>query len=114
MAVSMKETVAPVRNESAENHSTNPRIEYEQRREARLAEAAREMQHFRSVGFVRLASLAVGAVLLWLAFKGLAWLWVLLPVIVFFFWAKYKAALNRRVVGASARLLSTSKGCSAR
>ena len=42
------------------------------------------MQRFRSVGFVRLASLAVGAMLLWLAFKGLAWLWVLLPVTVFF------------------------------
>lgn len=61
-----------------------PRIEYARRADSRRSEAARQIQRFRSVGMVRLASLAVGLVLLWLAIKGLAvWWWLLLPSAVF-------------------------------
>jgi hypothetical protein len=62
-----------------------PRIEYERRREARLAEAARQFQRFRRVGFVRLGLLACGLALGWCAFRGLVgWWWWLLPTVAAF------------------------------
>lgn len=60
-----------------------PRIEYQQRIEARLAEAARQMRRFRHVGIVRLTVLAIAGVLAWLAYNGLSIWWLLPPVAVF-------------------------------
>ncbi|HEV7474082.1 MAG TPA: hypothetical protein VGN90_08535 [Pyrinomonadaceae bacterium] len=71
-------------NKLTEDQQAEPRLEYEQRRQARQAEAARQMLRFRRVGIVRLASLAAGLVLAWLALKGLtSWWWLLLPSAVF-------------------------------
>lgn len=66
-----------------ENQTTEPRVEYTSRIEARLAEAARHMQRFRRVGIVRLSILAVLPVLGWFALSGLSAWWLLLPVIGF-------------------------------
>lgn len=63
---------------------TEPRIEYEQRRQARRADVALQLRRFRNVGIVRLSSLAVGFVLAWFAFKGMvSWWWLLVPAAVF-------------------------------
>ena len=83
-------------NELTEDQTAEPRIEYARRREARRAEAARQMQRFRKVGIVRLASLAAGLVLLWLVFKGLvAWWWLLLPSAVFLVLAVVQERITR-------------------
>ncbi|MCM3901348.1 MAG: hypothetical protein ND866_06560, partial [Pyrinomonadaceae bacterium] len=66
-----------------ENQTTEPRVEYTSRIEARRAEAARHMQSFRRVGIVRLSILAVLPVLGWFALSGLSAWWLLLPVIGF-------------------------------
>lgn len=58
-----------------------PRKEYEQRIEARVAEAARHFQRFRRVGVVRLAFVAIAIVLLFLTLSGLSFWWLLGPVI---------------------------------
>src|SRR5688500_7865888 len=61
------------------------KLEYTRRREARRNEAAQQMNRFGRVGLVRLAMLAVGLVLAWLAFKGaVAWWSLLSPAAVFF------------------------------
>jgi hypothetical protein len=66
------------------NQSAEPRLEYEVRREARRADAAQQMRRFRRVGILRLASLAFGIAMAWLALKGLAgWWWLLPPSAVF-------------------------------
>lgn len=71
-------------NELAEAQTADPRLEYARRRDTRRAAATREMERFRKVGVVRLASLAIGLVLLWLAFKGVVvWWWLLLPALAF-------------------------------
>jgi hypothetical protein len=71
-------------NELEDDASAGPRNEYTRRAEARRAEAARQLQRFRTVGIVRLIALAAGLVLLWLVIKGLApWWWLLLPSAVF-------------------------------
>lgn len=62
----------------------DPRIEYEQRRTARLAEAARQTRRFRTVGILRLAVLAAGLVLGWLVYSGIAPWWLLLPPVIGF------------------------------
>jgi hypothetical protein len=61
-----------------------PRVEYTRRREARLAEAARQMQRFRTYGILRLAVLVAGLTLGWFVYAGLAaWWWLLLPSAAF-------------------------------
>ncbi|HEX7176614.1 MAG TPA: hypothetical protein VF240_15220 [Pyrinomonadaceae bacterium] len=65
------------------------------RREARLAEAARRMQRFRKVGFLRLAALAAGLVLIWLVIGGLAFWWLLPPAVVFLALAEVQARISR-------------------
>ena len=62
---------------------TDPRSEYLRRIDERRAEAARQFQTFRKVGFVRLAVLAIGLILLWRVFGGLSVWWLLLPAVVF-------------------------------
>ncbi|HEV7906254.1 MAG TPA: hypothetical protein VGO96_20610 [Pyrinomonadaceae bacterium] len=54
------------------------------RRETRLAEAARQMQRFRTYGILRLAVLVAGLTLGWVVYEGLAaWWWLLLPSVGF-------------------------------
>ncbi len=66
------------------NQSAEPRLEYEIRRQARRADAARQMQRFRRVGIIRLVSLAFAIALAWLALKGMAsWWWLVPPSAVF-------------------------------
>jgi hypothetical protein len=82
--------------ELAEEISTQPRIEYARRVEARRAEAARQMQRFRTVGIVRLAALVAGLVVLWLVIKGLALWWCLLvPAAVFLVLALVQDRITR-------------------
>ncbi|HEY0324298.1 MAG TPA: hypothetical protein VGC66_25350 [Pyrinomonadaceae bacterium] len=66
-----------------EEQAAEPRIEYVRRREARRAESARQMQRFRKIGILRIASLAAGLVLVWLVLNGLTAWWLLPPVAVF-------------------------------
>jgi len=80
----------------AEEASTQPRIEYARRAEARRAEAGRRMQRFRTVGVVRLAALVTGLVILWLVIKGLAlWWWLLVPAAVFLVLALVQDRITR-------------------
>jgi len=73
------------RSDLKEVQGTEPRVEYERRRAARLAAAEREMQRFRKVGLVRIGLLALGLALVWLAYSGLvAWWWWIVPAAVFF------------------------------
>ncbi len=91
----MNETEDGLLNELTEHQTAEPRAEYMRRREARLAEAARQTQRFRKVGLLRLASLAVGLVLIWLVFNGLAFWWLLPPAIVFIVLAEVQARISR-------------------
>jgi hypothetical protein len=61
----------------------DPRSEYLRRIDERRAEGARQFQRFRKVGFVRLAVLAIGLILLWRAFNGLAAWWLVVPSVLF-------------------------------
>jgi hypothetical protein len=61
----------------------DPRAEYLRRVEERRSEAARQFQRFRKVGFVRLAFLAVGLIVLWRVFGGLSAWWLALPAVLF-------------------------------
>lgn len=70
-------------NDLTEEQTTEPRIEYARRIEARLAEAAWQMQRFRWVGVVRLVMLAALLVLAWFVFKGLSAWWFLPPFVIF-------------------------------
>jgi MutS domain V len=80
----MVETTNAPFNKLTTEPQAAPRIEYEQRRAARLAEAARQMQRFRTFGILRLAVLVVGLALIWFVYNGLAvWWWLLLPVVGF-------------------------------
>lgn len=79
-----------------EDQAAEPRIEYTQRAKSRRAEAARQMQSFRKVGILRLAMLATGLVLAWLAFKGLVvWWWLLPPAAVFLVLAEAQARITQ-------------------
>jgi hypothetical protein len=61
-----------------------PRIEYAQRRAARLGEASARMRCFRTLGIMRLVALASAIAVGWFVYSGLAaWWWLLLPVIGF-------------------------------
>jgi MutS domain V len=66
-----------------EKQTTEPRVEYTCRIEARLAEAAWHMKRFRWVGIVRLAMLGVLLLLVWFALNGFSVWWLLPPVIGF-------------------------------
>jgi hypothetical protein len=63
--------------------TTDPRSEYLRRIDERRAEAARQFQTFRRVGFVRLGVLAIGLILLWRVFGGLSVWWLVFPAVVF-------------------------------
>jgi hypothetical protein len=71
-------------NELTGDARAEPRIEYERRREAHSAEALRETQRFRKVGFLRLGLLACGLILGWFAYRGLIGWWWLLPTVAVF------------------------------
>lgn len=79
----MNETEGGHVNELTTEQAAEPGIEYARRVEARRAEAARQMQRFRTFGIMRLATLAAGLVLVWLVFKGLAVWWLFPPAVVF-------------------------------
>lgn len=71
-------------NEVASARTVEPRAEYTRRAEERRASARHEQQRFRKVGVMRLALLAAGLVLGWLAFNAmLSWWWVLAPTALF-------------------------------
>lgn len=64
--------------------NTDPRTEYLRRIDERRANSTRLMQRFRKIGFIRLAALAVGLVLLWfVVFSGLSAWWLAFPAVVF-------------------------------
>ncbi|HEX5835113.1 MAG TPA: hypothetical protein VFY34_14730 [Pyrinomonadaceae bacterium] len=63
--------------------TTDPRTEYLRRIDERRANSARLMQRFRKIGFVRLAALALGLIVLWRVFAGLSAWWLVVPVVVF-------------------------------
>src|SRR5688572_17485852 len=63
-----------------EKPTTEPRVEYARRIEARLAEGASHMKRFRQVGVVRLGMLAALLLLIWFVINGLSFWWLLLPL----------------------------------
>jgi hypothetical protein len=80
----MNETGNAPLDESTTARPTEPRLEYTQRREARLAEATRRLRRFRTLGILRLAALVAGLALGWFVYAGLiAWWWLLPPVVGF-------------------------------
>jgi hypothetical protein len=79
----MIETEGSAVSKLTEDQDAEPRVEYARRREERLAEAARQMQHFRVAGILRIASLAAGLALAWLVLNGLSAWWLIPPVVVF-------------------------------
>ncbi len=82
-------------NESKKHQTAEPRIEYMRRREARLAEAARQLQRFRKIGLVRLAALGVGLVLIWFVlFRGLSPWWLVPSTIVFLVLAEVQGHIS--------------------
>jgi hypothetical protein len=82
-------------NEFREDLETEARIEYARRRKERLAEAARRVKRFRAVGIWRLALLAAGLVLAWLALKGVtSWWWLIPPMVIFFALADVQARIT--------------------
>lgn len=80
----MDETKGSSLNGSRTERLAEPRTEYTQRREARLVEAARQMRRFRTAGILRLAVLAAGLAMAWLAYNGLIAWWLLLPPVAGF------------------------------
>jgi hypothetical protein len=73
---------------------TDPRSEYLRRINERRAEAARQFQSFRKVGFVRLAFLAIGLILLWPVWSGLSWWWLVIPAVVFIALGRVQARIT--------------------
>src|SRR5687767_646627 len=63
--------------------NTDPRTEYLRRIEERRTESAQQFQRFRKVGFVRLALLGIGLILLWRVFAGWSAWWLVLPAVLF-------------------------------
>lgn len=84
-------------DESTAEPAGEPRLEYAERRAARLAEAARQMRRFRTTGVLRLAVLFAGLALGWLVYDGIAAWWVLLPAVVGFL---VLADAQQRITGA--------------
>jgi ABC-type multidrug transport system fused ATPase/permease subunit len=80
----MNETKGSPLNGLKAEQPVEARIEYAQRREARLAEAARQGQRFRSIGILRLVVLIAGMVLVWFVYKGLVTPWLLIPAVIGF------------------------------
>jgi hypothetical protein len=105
-AVRMNDAGDDSLNELTTTETAEPRVEYTRRVELRRAEAARQMLRFRKVGILRLALLAAGLVLAWLAFnEQLSWWWILVPVAIFLALADVQARITqarRRAERASA------------
>jgi hypothetical protein len=74
----------------------DPRREYTQRIDLRLAEAATHFQRFRRVGFIRLAFVVLALVLAILVFNGLSFWWLLVPVIGFFAFAPLQQRITEQ------------------
>src|SRR5688500_17109058 len=74
--------------------NTDPRTEYLRRIEERRAKSAQQFQRFRKVGFVRLASVAIGLILLWRVFAGLSAWWLVLPVVLFVVLGRVQARIS--------------------
>lgn len=94
-------------NESVEDEAAEPRSEYTRRAEARRAEAARQVERFRRIGILRIALLAIGLTLAWLAFNGtVSWWWVLAPASAFLVLAdvQQRITLGRRRLESAAAL----------
>ncbi|HEX8128505.1 MAG TPA: hypothetical protein VF527_05335, partial [Pyrinomonadaceae bacterium] len=78
----MNKTGSDSLNSLTAEQPASPQTEYEQRRAARLAEAARQMHRFRTVGILRLAMLVIALMLAWPVYTGLvSWWWLIPPVI---------------------------------
>lgn len=76
--------------------TAEPRIEYAQRRAARLEAATGQLRRFRTVGIARLAALAIGIVLAWLAYAGLiSWWWLLPPALGFIVLADWQQRITQ-------------------
>lgn len=73
---------------------TDPRSEYLRRIDERRAESARQFQRFRRVGFVRLAVLAIGLILLWFVFGDLSEWWLVLPAVLFIALGRVQARIT--------------------
>lgn len=92
----MNETQGDASDKLTITQMMEPRTEYERRAEARRAEAACQMQRFRKVGILRLALLATGLVLAWLAYNGMiSWWWVLAPAALFLALADVQARITQ-------------------
>ncbi|HKV32848.1 MAG TPA: hypothetical protein VJP89_00860 [Pyrinomonadaceae bacterium] len=74
---------------------TDPRTEYLRRIDERRANSTRLMQRFRKIGFIRLAALAVGLVLLWfVVFAGLSAWWLVFPAVIFIALGRVQARIT--------------------
>jgi hypothetical protein len=83
-------------NELTENQAAEPGLEYTRRAKARRLEAAQLLRRFRKVGILRLALLAIGLVIVWLAFnKTISWGWVLAPTAPFLVLADVQQRLTQ-------------------
>ena len=74
--------------------NTDPRTEYLRRIDERRAESARQFQRFRNVGFIRLASVAIGVILLWRVFAGLSAWWLVFPTVLFVALGRVQARIS--------------------
>jgi hypothetical protein len=74
--------------------NTDPRTEYLRRIEERRAESAQQFQRFRKIGFVRLALLGIGLILLWRVFAGLSAWWLVLPAVLFVALGRVQARIS--------------------
>ncbi|HKS10283.1 MAG TPA: hypothetical protein VJS13_12095, partial [Pyrinomonadaceae bacterium] len=75
--------------------NTDPRTEYLRRIDERRANSTRLMQRFRKIGFIRLAALAVGLVLLWFSvFAGLSAWWLAFPAVIFIALGRVQARIT--------------------
>ena len=74
--------------------NTDPRTEYLRRIEERRAESTQQFQRFRKVGFVRLALVAIGLILLWRVFAGLSAWWLVLPAALFIVLGRVQARIS--------------------
>ncbi|HEY6806249.1 MAG TPA: hypothetical protein VI306_21905 [Pyrinomonadaceae bacterium] len=74
----------------------DPRHEYTQRIEQRLAEAATHFQRFRRVGVVRLAFVGLALVLAIFIYHGLSFWWLLVPAFGFFAFAPFQQRITEQ------------------
>ena len=75
-------------------NNTDPRTEYLRRIDERRAESARQFQRFRNVGFIRLALIAIGLILLWRVFAGLPAWWLVVPTALFVALGRVQARIS--------------------